>query len=95
MRKRLSQISLLAFYVLLLLSTLLPAIPGESIWFPILFGVAIIPAILGPELYRLAGIATLILAAILWYGDIKYGKIYQEKRAKRLEAIMQDREINR
>ena len=40
MRKRLSQISLLAFYVLLLLSTLLPAIPGESIWFPILFGVA-------------------------------------------------------
>jgi uncharacterized membrane protein len=95
MRKRVTQIALLVFYVLLLLSTIFPAIPGESIWFPILIGVSIIPVLLGPELYRLAGFVTLILAVILWYGDIKYGKIYQEKRAKRLQAIMQDREINR
>ncbi|HBA85782.1 MAG TPA: hypothetical protein DCZ95_16995 [Verrucomicrobia bacterium] len=86
---------MLVFYVLLLLSTLFPSIPGESFWFPILVGVSVVPVLFGPELYRLAGIVTLILALILWNGDVKYGKIYKEKRIKRLEAIMQDREINR
>ena len=95
MRKRMTQTALLAFYILLLLSSLFPAIPGESLWFPALVAVSIIPILLGPELYRLAGVATLILALVLWYGDIKYGKIYKEKRIKRLESIMQDRDINR
>ncbi len=94
-RRQISQVALLAYFILLLLSTFFPAIPGQSLWFRLLVLLAIVPLLVGPELYHLAGFATLILAIVLLRGDIKYGKIYQEKRLKRIHSIMQDRDINR
>ncbi|MFH0879682.1 MAG: hypothetical protein V2A34_08215 [Lentisphaerota bacterium] len=95
MKKFISQVSLGLFYLLLLLSTVFPSIPGESIWFPLLVLISIIPLLMGPDQYRLFGGITLVLALVLLYGDIKYGKVYKEKQTERRQRIMQDRDINR
>ena len=95
MKRIISQAALALFYLLLLLSTIFPSLPGESVWFPLLVAIALVPILAGPDQYRFFGGITLILALVLLYGDIKYGKVYQEKRQQRFDRITQDQDINR
>ena len=92
---KLSQIFILLFFVLLFLETIFPALPGQAYWFICLAVLAILPLIIGPAQYRIAGIILLCLALFLMYDSFKAGKLYQKKRQQRLREIMMDKDLNR
>lgn len=96
MRKYISIVALVACFGMLLYVNLFPPEPpGHCLWYRLLVGLALLPLLAGPSQFRLAGFVTLVLAVILLVGDIRSGKLYEQKRQERLQRIMSDQEWNR
>jgi hypothetical protein len=80
MRSRASNICLLVYSILFVLSLMLLAVPGDYWpWYLAMSGVSIVPVILGPNRYRIFGGLALIVSAVLVLGDIQSGKAHQAK----------------
>ncbi len=87
MRARLSKISLTVFAVMVLLGAFQLSVPGNYWpWFATVTPFTILPIIIGPRVYRLAGVAGLALAAVLVSGDLQAGKLYRQKMRSKLPA---------
>lgn len=93
MHTRASKYCLVTYLVLLIITPFLTVIPGGyCVWYVLLMPFALVPLVLGPRWYRLAGIFALGLTAILVRVDLENGRRWNEKRHER--AAMRDAKIN-
>src|SRR5438876_4048087 len=80
MRARISKISLIVFAVMLVLGGFQLSVAGEYWpWFAVIVPFAIVPLVIGPRWYRLAGGISLLLAGALIVGDIEAGRHFRQK----------------
>ena len=80
MRARISKVSLIVFAVMLVLGGFQLSVAGEYWpWFAVIVPFAIVPLVIGPRWYRLAGGISLLLAGALIVGDIEAGRHFRQK----------------
>ena len=87
MRARLSKISLTVFAVMVVLAAgaIQLSVPGNNWpWFATVTPFTVLPIIIGPRLYRVAGVAGLAVAVALIGGDLQAGKLYRQKMRSKL-----------
>jgi membrane protein implicated in regulation of membrane protease activity len=85
MKEKISRISMIVYLVLLILSFVLEAIPGNwVVWFCVMAFLAVPPIVAGPKRYRIIGIVALIIAIAAAVSDYRAGKNMQE----RMEQIL-------
>jgi hypothetical protein len=73
--RRTSQISVIIFVVLLVLSLFLSSVEGDYWpWYAVMSVFAVVPLVIGPNRYRLMGAIALVLSGVLIISDIAAGK---------------------